>query len=126
MVFAYAEGHGTAEEVAKENGLHCGSSVWRAVDAALEQVEEWIKLGTTFLKKHHPEALDQLLCPLPPVCLVNRRFRQPKRIQLLALLREVPRWAKACIQALGKEWPYGALRFMRSIAPRFAEACGSQ
>ena len=123
IVFTYAEGNSTAEETAKEYSLHCGSSVWRAVDAAIKRVEEWIGYCTTFLHKHNPESLDQLLRPQPPVYLANRRFRKPDRARHLALLRELPRWGKACMKALGIEWPYGVLRFLRNISPRFDNVC---
>lgn len=125
LAYAYSAGNGTAEEIAHQHGLHCGSTVWRVVDAATKQVEEWIGYCNAFLKKHCPEALNQLLWPQPPVPLAHRRFRKPARIQHLALLRELPRWANTCIQVLGKEWPYGMLRFLRTITPRFDGVCRS-
>ncbi|MFA7175141.1 MAG: hypothetical protein WC340_17340 [Kiritimatiellia bacterium] len=120
MVFAYAQGSGTTQEIAEKHGLQAGSSVWRAVDAAIKEVKECIGNCVAFLKQHEPEALNELLQLQPPLSWSGRRFRLPERVQCLALLRELPKLAKACIKALKVEWPYGVLRFLRSITPRFA------
>lgn len=119
IVFAYAEGNGTNVEIAKEHDLNAGSTVWRAVEAVANQVEAWIGECIIFLNRHLPESLNQLLWPRPPLDLANRRFRLPEKVRLLSLIRELPDWVKACTQALKIEWPYGVLRFLRSITLRF-------
>lgn len=122
-VWAYVRGEGTAKELGERFHVD-GTTIWRNVDRSLNDVAMWMQMMSAFLGRQAPELLVMLLSlvlPMEQELWTRRRFRKPERTQQLHLLAYLPDWVEATQEALGLDWPFGRLRFLRRVGSRLLE-----